>query len=174
MFLFAPVLAYGTLVAFRVFGRAWRGPAAGTVAVGFFLSLTGVMPQLLGGYPPQLHLNNSGRYYDLYFLHPEEISAIAWLQRGPMDSATAVQSEVQTDRYTFTRLSAYSRIDAWNDIYPSLIRKDSYVFLGFSAATKGEATVSFEGDLITYRYPVELLDATKNRIYCSDGARIYR
>ncbi len=174
MFLFAPVLAYGSLIAFRPFARAWRPRLAAAVAVTFLLSLTGVVPQLLGGYPPQLNLNDSGEYYDLYYMHPEEITAINWLQSGPFGSSPTVQSEVQTDRYTFNRLSAYTGIDEWNDIYPTLIRRGSYVFLGYSATTSGQATLSYQGDLITYRYPVAFLDATKNRIYCSDGARIYR
>jgi hypothetical protein len=108
-------------------------------------------------------------------MHEEEIDAISWLQgNSDVSRAGGVQSEVQTDRYTFTRLAAYSGINAWEDIYPTLVREDSYVFLGYSATREGQSTFSYEGDLITYRYPMEFLWDNKSRIYSSAGAQIYR
>ncbi|HLL67801.1 MAG TPA: DUF2206 domain-containing protein [Micromonosporaceae bacterium] len=175
LFMFAPFLAVGSMTIFARFDSAWEARAAGAVCVAFFVSLTGVVPQLTGGYPPQLHLNNNGLYYDIYYLHPEEDAAISWLRRTARPSALpGVQSEVQTDRYIFTGISSYTGVDTWNDIFPGLVRRDSFVFLGYRTTRTHESTFSFDGDLITYRYPKEFLDATKNRIYCSAGAQVYR
>ncbi|MFJ4190611.1 DUF2206 domain-containing protein [Kitasatospora sp. NPDC089509] len=174
LFFFAPFIAAGSLWVFRWAGR-WTPPLAGALAVAFFLDLTGAVPQLIGGYPPQLNLNNAGQYYDIYYVQPQERTAITWLEQLTAGDRTQnVQSEVQTDRYTFSRLQTLIRGRALDDIYPTLIGADSYVFLGSTTVAKGEATAFYQGDLVTYRYPTGLLDATKNEIYSSDGAEIYR
>jgi len=61
-----------------------------------------------------------------------------------------------------------------NDIYPTVIRQNAYVFLGFSTVRTGRSTVSSSGDLTTYRYPMALLDDKKDLIYSSGGSRVYR
>jgi len=60
------------------------------------------------------------------------------------------------------------------EIFPTLIGTGNYVLLGYTTVHKGEATVVYRGDLVTYHYPFGVLDATKNKIYSSDGAEIYR
>ena len=84
-----------------------------------------------------------------------------------------VQSEIQTDRYTFTRAQTVSELNVLNDIYPALVRRNGYVFLGYANVTKGQSTVSSAGDLITYAYPTKFLDDNKDLIYSSDGSRVY-
>ena len=61
----APVLVAGSLTVFRPLGKVWAPRAAAAVCIGILFSTTGLMPQLLGDYPPQLSLNNSGDYYDV-------------------------------------------------------------------------------------------------------------
>jgi uncharacterized membrane protein len=174
LFFFAPFIAAGSVWAFRWAGRK-TAMLAGGLALLLFLDLTGVVPELLGGSPPQLHLSNAGRYYDVYYVHPEERAAIAWIQRVLPDSRReTVQSEILTDRYTFSRIQTLVRGRGLNDIYPTLVGTRTYVFLGSDTVRKDEATIFYRGDLITYRYPIGLLDATKNKVYCSDGAEIYR
>lgn len=174
LFFFAPFVAAGSLWLFRWTGR-WAVPAASALALGLLLDLTGVVPKLLGGYPAQLHLANTGQYYDIYFVHPEERTAIRWVQSRATDAQRAdVQSEVQTDRYTFSRLQTLIRGRAQNDIFPALVGSHSYVFLGSTTVTKDQATTFYRGDLVTYRYPTAFLDATKNKLYSSEGAEIYR
>jgi uncharacterized membrane protein len=171
---FAPFVAAGSLWICRWAGRR-AVPLACVLAVFLFLDLSGVVPKLVGGYPAQLNLANAGQYYDLYYVHPEERSAIGWLQvRISENQRLDVQSEVQTDRFTFGRLQTLIRDRASNDIYPTLVGSRSYVFFGSTTARRGLATLFYRGDLVTYRYPVNLLDTAKNRIYSSEGAEIYR
>ena len=174
LFWLAPFLAVGSIQAFGWLGRSRSINVALGVAAVFFLSLTGVISQLLGGYPPQLHLNNSGQYYDVYYLHPQEVSAIRWLEIRIAADGTSVQSEVATDRYSVRRLQNYTEIETSDDIFPMFIRKHAYAFLGSTSVRKGEVTVTLSGDLVTYKYPVDFLDNNKSLIYSSDGASIYR
>lgn len=175
LFLLGPFLAAGSVFIFKWAGSRAAELGASAVFLVFFLSLTGVLPQTLGGYPPQLHLNNAGIYYDDFYLHPEERVAIEWLQsRLPAGGQSEVQSEVETDRYTFSRVREYSGLNSYNDLYPTLLRRDSYVFLGYGTTTKRQASVFYDGDVLTYKYPIALLDNVKSRVYSSGGASIYK
>ena len=175
LIVFAPFVAIGTSVLCSPVGKKWGLRVSSAIAMLFFLSLTGVIPQILGGYPAQLHLNNSGQYYDIYYVHPQEVMAIQWLEDNtPTNAAGQIQSEVETDKYTFSRLQTFADLNPVNDIYPTLLRKNAFIFLGYTAVQKKQSTFSYEGDLITYQYPIGLLDATKDLLYSSNGARIYR
>jgi uncharacterized membrane protein len=175
LFWLAPFLAVGSIQAFSWLGRSASMRVALGLAIAFFLSLTGVISQILGGYPPQLHLNNSGQYYDNFYLHRQELSAIIWLQsHTAADAATSAQPAVATDRYAFTRFQNYSEIKTADDIFPMSVQTDAYAFLGYTSIRKGQVTVSFAGDFVTYKYPVDFLDKNKSLLYSSDGARIYR
>jgi uncharacterized membrane protein len=170
LFWLAPFLVAGTIGAFSWLGRSTSVHVAPGVAIVFFLSLTGVIPQILGGYPPQLHLNNSGQYYDLFYPHEQELSAIRWLQSRTTDEARLVQSRQIAGAF----FQKYGQPSTENDIFPLLVRTDAYVFLDYTAIRKGEATFAFAGDLVTYNYPVDFLDKNKSLLFSSDGARIYR
>jgi len=158
----------------RFLGR-WQRPTVALIALCLLASSTGFVTQLLGGYGAQLHLNNSGQYFDLYFVHPEEVAAGAWLRRsidGP--ARMRIQSVVQTDRFTFPALQSLEIPATRNDILPSLVRRESYVVLGTTNVVEHQSTVSVAGDLITYRYPIGFLDANKDLLYSTAGSRVYR
>ncbi|GLW33449.1 DUF2206 domain-containing protein [Actinoplanes regularis] len=174
LFFFAPFIAGASIWIFRWAGKRATAMAC-VMAMFLFVDLVGIVPKLTGGYPPQLHLANAGQYYDIYYLHPEERASIDWLQTHVSEAERDdVQSEIQTDRYTFGRMQSVLDRPATNDIFPTLVGPNTYVFLGFTTVQKGEATIFYRGDLVTYRYPVDLLDETKNKIYSSEGAEIYR
>jgi uncharacterized membrane protein len=171
LFFFAPFIAAGLLAALRWAGRR-RMAMVYALVTALFLDLTGVVPRLLGGYPAQLQLSNSGQYYDIYYPTAEERSAAYWLVRS--FDAAGRQSLVQTDRFTFNRQQTTITGPAVGDLFPTALRTDAYILVGSTTVRTGRVTFSYEGDLVTYRYPLGLLDATKNVIYSSEGARIYR
>lgn len=153
----------------------WRVLLAGTLAILFLLSSTGVFTQLLGGYDAQLHLNNSGRYYDLYYVHESELQAIEWLAgEVKKDAANGIETIIQGDHYALEAAYALHRAYVMNDIYPSLIHRDAYVFLGVSNNRSGQATASYNQTSIGYTYPIEFLEATKSLVYDNGEVRIYR
>jgi len=169
------LLVAGSLALVPRWASRWRNGTASILVLVLLASSTGVFTQLLGGYGPQLHLNNAGTYYDIYYLHPEEIAGIAWLRNSTgARTQPEVKSVIQTDRFTFLRLQTLIPVQVLNDIYPTVIRQNAYVFLGFSTVRTGRSTVSSSGDLTTYRYPMALLDDKKDLIYSSGGSRVYR
>lgn len=173
LFFFAPFTAAASLWLARWAGR-WAAPLACGLALALFLDLTGVVPKALGGYPPQLLLDNSGQYYDLYYPHPAEFSAAQWAQTRIRQGDGNVGAHLQTDQFTFDRLQTAIDAPALQDIYPTLLEQDSYVLLGTSTVREDRATVFFQGDLLTYGYPLALLDSTKDKVYAGEGVEVYR
>lgn len=173
LFVLAPFLVAGSIAPFIWLGLRRATTAAAVIGTTFFLSLTGVLPTLLGGYPAQLHLENSGEYYDLYYVQPEERAALAWLSQR-VDPSSEVQSELQSDRYRSADPAAFASFSVSDDIYPTFLRPDAFVFLGESVVQRGTAALPEGNDRITYRYPRALLDAQKDLVYSSAGGAVYR
>lgn len=171
LFVFAPFVAAGTLWLARWAGRR-AVPVVCVFVAALFLDLTGVVPQVLGGYPAQLQLNNAGRAYDIYYPTTEERLAAYWLEQST--ASQKPQPVVQAEGYTFRRLQTLIEGPAVGDLFPTVLGAHSYVILGTTTVRNGQVTFAYRGDLITYRYPVGLLDSTKNQIYSSEGAEIYR
>ena len=170
----APFLVIGSFAVFRFLGRVWAARAGTVLALVFFVSTIGLMPQLLGGYPAQLNLNNSGVYYDDYYTQPQEVTAVQWLGKQPGTLPAGVQAEDYTDRYYFTAPNAINPDQTVTDIYPTLIRKTSWVVLGYPTVTTGVASVPISGDLVPYRYPTSVLNDNKDLVYDDGGTVIYK
>jgi hypothetical protein len=169
-----PVLVAGSCLVFRPLGESRASWAAAAVGLTLFASTIGFVPQILGGYPAQLNLNNSGEDYNTYYTHPQEVAAVNWLSSQPGVLPAGVQAENITDRFAFTSPGTVSGQQVIADIYPTLIRPSSWVILGYSTIHTGQASVFYEGNLIAYAYPVGILQASKNLVYNDGGAEIYR
>jgi uncharacterized membrane protein len=174
MIVFGPLVAMGSLAIFRFPNRNWNLRAAFVVAIVFFMSLVGIIPQVLGGYPAQLNLNNSGQYYDIYYTHPQDISAIDWLQSSISSGATGkTQPNVEIGPFVYNELQTFTDLKLSNNDFPTLLQKNAYVFLGYQTVEKGQEELTDNGDLIAYKYPMGLLNSQYNLVYSSNGAMIY-
>jgi uncharacterized membrane protein len=172
LILLSPFIAEATITMARVVARRRAGAVAILGGALVFASLSGIIPQLLGGYPAQLSLNNAGVYYNDYYLHPQDESAITWLN-DHTQKASDVQAEIQTDRYTAYLFGASSgRTTA--DIFPTVVQRNAFVFLGYANVTLDQASVSVDGNTVPYRYPTPLLNRTKDIVFATDGSRIYK
>ncbi len=174
LFLIAPVLVVGSLIIFRFLGRVLGLVAAKTVCIGLAVSTIGLLPQVLGGYPAQLNLNNSGQYYDIYYTHPQEEAALGRLGDEPGTLPNNVQAENLSDRFMFTAPTKVNGQEVVADIFPPLVRQSSWVILDYSNVHTGLANTTLDGAFITYRYPIDFLWNTKNLVYNNGGSEIYR
>ena len=170
----APVLVAGSYVALRPLLPSLAIRASAVLCLGLFASTTGLLPQLLGGYPAQLSLDNSGQYYDAYYTFPQEVAAVGWLAGKPGVVPGGVQAENFTDRFAFTAPGEVSGRQVIGDIYPTLLRRSSWVLLGSATLRTGQADVFYDGDLVSYGYPAGLLQAAKDLVYDNGGTKIYR
>jgi uncharacterized membrane protein len=174
LFLIAPILVIGSFVAFKWFGSLWAARVATWVALLFLIFTVGVMPQVLGGAPAQLNLNNSGVYFNDYYAHPEEIGALQWLGGQPETLPGGVQAEPFTDLFFFKAQNDVDGRQYVTDIFPTLVRKSTWVVLGYSTVHTGIATAFVNGDLVPYRYPMGFLRQNKDLVYNNGGTVIYK
>jgi uncharacterized membrane protein len=170
----APVLAWGSVVMFSLFGEIWKFRAAVLVCLGFFVSTIGIMPQMLGGYAPQLNLNNSGQYYDVFYVHPEEVAATTWLQAKPGVLPDGLQASYSPDRFYATGASEVTSTQAVGDAFPTLVSSRAWLLLDYATVHFGTAAVDTGGDVINYIYPLRLIEGNKNLVYNNGGAEIFK
>ncbi|MFF4343619.1 hypothetical protein ACFY00_27255 [Kitasatospora sp. NPDC001540] len=171
LFFFAPFLAAGTVWLARFAGRR-AVPLVGTLVAALLLDLGGVVPQTLGGFPAQLQLNNAGQSYDIYYPTTEERLAAYWLEQRT--SKDKPRLTLQTDNFTYGRVQTLVSGPVKGDVFPTVVGTRTYVLQGTTTTRTGDVTLSYRGDLITYHYPTDLLEHTKNEVYSSEGARIFR
>jgi uncharacterized membrane protein len=164
----APLVIIGILFLFRPIGAKRAEIAACVVTAIFFFSLTGLMPQITGSYSPELNLNNSGEYYENYYTHPQEVSAMQWL-----NSVATKNSVIQTDTFAASRFQVYTPFNIDPNDFPSVVYRNSYVVLGTDTVQTGISTVSQNGEIVDFRYPIAFLKSNKNLIYASNGAEIF-
>jgi uncharacterized membrane protein len=175
LFLIAPILVIGSISIFRPLGKVWAPRAASILALFFMFSTIGIMPQILGGYDAQLNLNNSGAYYSDVYQHPQEVQAVDWLGTQPDTLPTGVQAETPPyDRYAFTSPASVSGSQDITDVFPTLLRKSTWVILGYNTVKNGIATTNFDGDALNYTYPLAPLQSTDDRVYDNGGTWIYK
>lgn len=174
LILIAPVLVVGSITIFRFLGDKWSLRVAAVICLGIYSSTTGLLPQLLGGYPAQLSLNNSGAYYDAYYTHPQEAAAVQWLSHQREVLPANVQAPFSPYRYLFTDPADVTAQEFISDAFPLLVRPSSWVILGYATVRDDLAAASYSGNLILYKYPVALLRISKNLVYNDGGAEIYR
>lgn len=147
---------------------------AAVIAILFLASSTGMITQILGGYGPQLHLNNAGSYYDMYYIHTDEVDAMRWMQQTIDETHADIQMDVRNNPYLSTPLRGITDYNPLNGIYPLSIRRDAYVYIQYAVAHTGEATLIYNGTRLTYVYPIMFLDDNKDLIYNNGFVRIYR
>jgi uncharacterized membrane protein len=173
LFFLGIFIVVGSLALTSFLGKKNQMIFVSLIAIFFFYSSTGVFTYILGGYAPQLHLSNSGLYYDMYYLHDTESASIKWLS-DRTDAGNATYKQIQSDRLAITKAKSFFNVDFINDIYPGMIRKESYVYLGYRNTEKKQSSITYNSDIITYEYPIQFLDDNKDLIYSNGYSKIYK
>jgi uncharacterized membrane protein len=159
----------GGLLILRFFHTRIRLYICLAIFIVFFLSLSGFLPEMLGDYYTQIHLNNVGAPYDFYYTHKSEVDGIKWLSKHK-DSKYIIQSNY----FSKFKMLAITNLQSTDRILPVTVRKDSYVFLDYPNVTNSTDSIVFNSDSYTSSYPVNFLDENKDLIYNNQGAKVYK
>ena len=168
-----PTMAMGMLVALRPFGRR---AAALKVAVPVLLvlTLTGVLPAVIGGQQRRIAVANSGLYYQRYFVSDSEAGAVSWLAAADRVDHTNAR-DIASRNVNVRLLAATENTAPVSDrLYPTVLTRHSYVFVDSQIVDRGVSTVFYTGDLLTYVYPTQDLARHLDLVYSSPHNRIYR
>jgi uncharacterized membrane protein len=173
---FGPFMAAGLIWLLSWLRKAMI-PAVCAVAGFLLVDLSGLLPQLTGGYPAQLALNNAGQYYDLYYPTEPEYQAAVWLEQqvapdGPSSWNGEATAEAET--FTYSEIQSIYTGPVVADISPTVVSPTDFVFLGPETVNDGRASVIYRGAIIAYKYPMDLLTNTKDEVYSGDGVEIFR
>lgn len=173
---FAPIIVLGSMTVFELILRSWARVASCVLCLGIFLATSTLVPQLLGGNLAELNLNNSGLYYDLYYMTPQDNSAVSWLGTQPKVLSYPIQASFLQEKYMFTSQEHVSGEEVITDAYPTLVLRNSWVILTHPTIGDDNAfTFTPEnGALTEYKYPTGLLDEYKNLVYTDGTAVIYK
>jgi hypothetical protein len=131
-----------------------------------FLHLSGFIPQILGGYPPQLTLNNSGLYYDVYFMHKSELSAIKWLNQQNGQKNLVVDQYARL-RFLDNPFLKYHIIDPIKSNNTS-----EYLYQDYTNTHNSTYATLLSGDIIQYYYSSSTI-INGNLLYSNQDNRIY-
>jgi hypothetical protein len=163
-------------VVFEPIGK-YRARIAGcAMSLGIYLATSTVVPQILGSNVAELNLNNSGTYYDLFYMTAQEQSAVAWLSEQPDPLAYPVQATFQQKKWTFMGANNISASELVTDAYPTEVLRNSWVLLGNPTIGSGVAYTftSSNSETTEYKYPMWLLDEYKNLVFTDGGTVIYK
>lgn len=172
LILFAIPLLMGAFLVFGIFNKIHSSIKIYLTSLSFiffFLYLSGFIPTITGGYYPQLNLSNSGFYYDAYYTHDLDIAAMDWLSVN-RDKKTPVQS----DWFALKKIHTYEGFYSIDGLIPSVIRRNSYVYLSVSNLETGNVIIYANGAPLYYKLPLDFYDENKNLIYSNGGSKIYR
>lgn len=139
---------------------AWTG----IVVVILFWHLSGFLPQLTGGYTPQLALQNGGFYYNAYYIDDAETKAAQWLDKNG-DGTTAVA----VDTYAKLRLAQTHLINA-EVTSPYTPSERAYTYKDRVNKVQGVYLVNINSTL--YYYRVERHAALENILYANDHSEV--
>ena len=169
----APVVALGALWSVGWLGRRARPLLAG-LTLFMTLFLTGAMAALTGGFPGVLALANSGQYHDLFYVSPQQRAGEDWVARTmapvPPPPVFAADGSV-VDQLTIETLG---HVPVRRDFFPSLLRRGEWLFLSSTNVTQERASTFYTGNVLTYRYPVALLQQRHDVVYSGPGAQVLR
>jgi uncharacterized membrane protein len=173
---FGPFMAAGLIWLLSWLRKAMI-PAVCAVAGFLLVDLSGVLPQLTGGYPAQLALNNTGQYYDLYYPTEPEYQAAVWLEQqvapdGPSSWNGEATAEAET--FTYSEIQSIYTGPVVADISPTVVSPTDFVFLGPETVNDDQASVIYRGAIVAYKYPMALLTTTKDEVYSGDGVEIFK
>jgi len=144
--------------------RRWATRLAGVVLALLFLHLSGFLPQLTGGYPPQLALNNAGIYYDSYYVDSGEKSAAAWLMAHNIPPIGVAADPYALLRFTTEERARMPLTSPFTDSTKAFVYKDRV------NKTSGLFLINLNSNL--YYYRVKRTHARENCLYSTPTADV--
>jgi uncharacterized membrane protein len=140
---------------------------AGSVAVGCLLTTSGLIPQLTGGYVPQLNLNNAGPYFRAYYGDHDDLSEASWVRRHLRPDAYVV-----TDARDSGNLRGLTRIYPQEGLVPGAVPSEAHVGLTISGGSADAVAVAGER-VLRYTFPVSCVAAGRPLVHETTRYRLY-
>ena len=109
-----------------------------------FLDLSGLIPQLLGGYPAQLSLNNEGAYFESYYVSSYDNNAGIWIIKN-----VPKQDTVAMDSFAITRFTQYGYLQ-FKAVSIVNYTNTKYIYQDYANIKFGAYQIGTNGDIIRF------------------------
>jgi uncharacterized membrane protein len=133
-----------------------------------FLDLSGFVPEITGGYPPQLALNNSGIYYEAYYTHKAELLSSNWLLVNKKPSVP-----IEVDKYARNRFLSAIFLKSLDTTPLTSVIPSDYIYQDTANVTTNTYQLGIDSTQILYTL-TENIDSQKSLIYNNGGSRIFK
>lgn len=163
----AVAVVFGVATVLRRLGAGAADRVVLGLAVGCLLTTSGVVPQLTGGYAPQLNLNNSGDYYHAYYAEPADLATSSWV-----DGHLRPGSVVVADSRGSANLRGLTKLYPRSGLAPGAVPADEAVLV----STDGRFVVAtaVAGDrVLRYEFPLSCVTAGRPLLHTDGQLRVY-
>ena len=166
------VLAAGVVLAVATAFRWLRSVAVDRIvvgiAVGCLLTTSGVLPQLTGGYAPQLNLNNAGSYFRAYYAQTSDLSSSGWIDDNLDHTLVLV-----ADSRDSANLLGLTRVKARTGLAPGVVPVAEPVVVTSADGWSAVATAVAGDRVLRYEFPLDCVAAGRPLLHVEGAHRIY-
>ncbi|HKT04327.1 MAG TPA: hypothetical protein VJT31_32785 [Rugosimonospora sp.] len=166
--LFAPLIVLAVTRLLGAANRRWAPVVAAVVVVGCFVSTSGLLPQLLGGYPPQLNLNNAGQYFRAWYASADDVAAVRRL-----DISTPRGALLAMDSADTALLRGITQRDAVEGGVPGTVPATAYLQVTSGGTDEAQAVVVFDDRILLVRYPLRCVATGRPLLHVTGRHRLY-
>jgi hypothetical protein len=151
--LLAPLVALSfAAVAIRLLGRRLGTAVTCGAVLAAFAVLTGLVPQALGGYSAQMILNNSGSYYQAYYVGPGQLAAVQWMRAHVKTRTTVVSDEAGSGT-----LREQTNIAPMEGLLPRQVPADAVALVRTAGHNRVHAAGIYGDAIVSYTFPTSCL-----------------
>lgn len=164
----APLIVLALTAVLAPAGRDAARAAIAVLVTACFVSTSGLLPQLIGGYQPQLNLNNSGPYHRAWYAAADDVTLARWagenLPAGTVLTADTAQTAL---------LRATTRIDPREGVAPGIVGADAYLMVSVLDPETVQAVAVADDRILLFRFPLRCVSAGRPLLYSRDDHRVY-
>lgn len=149
-------------------GRRAATAATAVVVTGCLLTTSGLGPQLIGGYPPQLNLNNSGAYFRAYHVSADDLAAARWLAANLPPGAL-----LSADSAAFRTLRATTGLYPLEGVAPAMVPARAYLQVTQVGPDSAEAVAIARDRILTYTFRLSCVTGGRPLLHAAGTHRVY-
>ncbi|MDL5159559.1 hypothetical protein [Actinomycetospora termitidis] len=144
--------------------------AGAVVMIGALFALnSSLLPAISGG--GRINLAGGGEDFQRFYTYRAEVTAARWLG----DQPSSRRQVVYADRYGTLRflLGTGRQVGVFPEIVPSVIDKSAWIYGTSANIREGEVRSQTSGQMATYRFPREFLDAHYDVVYTNGTSTVW-
>jgi hypothetical protein len=122
----------------------------------------------LSGLNPNILTSSRGPVYENSYVHYGELLATNWI--ASKNSDLVASGYFSGTKFYYSRME---RPPIYREVFPFALLKDGYLFRGANEISSSLATTYFEGKILKYAYPSNILNRKRSVLFNSGEAIVY-